>query len=293
MPTAWPAQDRGLERPHGRLPSSPKFAKGTFAAAEILRTQDATTIIGGATVRPPSATPARGQDVASSPWRGGASLEFEGIELPGVAALNDNRTGGSWDSSHASPHFHRQAPGGSIATCRFTSSITAAETDCRPGRPAQRFRAWLTTRGGGYYVRKVLHTSASDAAWGRSRYTRLDGKQITNHEVQGGRWGRQEHDAVERQAEEAREAEAAEESQPQPTSMLHRLACKMIRPMSTHNNPRRVPCAKPMAGNWKMNKTINEAVDLACHIREQVNDVDNVDRAVCPPLSISPWSAAN
>ena len=42
---------------------------------------------------------------------------------------------------------------------------------------------------------------------------------------------------------------------------------------------------KPMmAGNWKMNKTINEAVDLARAIREQVNDVDNVDRVVCPPF---------
>ncbi|MCB0024468.1 MAG: triosephosphate isomerase, partial [Caldilinea sp.] len=39
-----------------------------------------------------------------------------------------------------------------------------------------------------------------------------------------------------------------------------------------------------MAGNWKMNKTINEAVDLARAIREQVNDVDNVDRVVCPPF---------
>jgi len=42
---------------------------------------------------------------------------------------------------------------------------------------------------------------------------------------------------------------------------------------------------KPMmAGNWKMNKTINEAVALARAIREQVNDVANVDCVVCPPF---------
>ena len=44
---------------------------------------------------------------------------------------------------------------------------------------------------------------------------------------------------------------------------------------------------KPMmAGNWKMNKTINEAVTLARAIREQVNDVNSVDRVLCPPLSL-------
>lgn len=39
-----------------------------------------------------------------------------------------------------------------------------------------------------------------------------------------------------------------------------------------------------MAGNWKMNKTIDEAVALARAIREQVNDVANVDCVVCPPF---------
>jgi triosephosphate isomerase len=39
-----------------------------------------------------------------------------------------------------------------------------------------------------------------------------------------------------------------------------------------------------MAGNWKMNKTIDEAVTLARAIREQVNDVANVDCVVCPPF---------
>jgi triosephosphate isomerase len=41
---------------------------------------------------------------------------------------------------------------------------------------------------------------------------------------------------------------------------------------------------KPMmAGNWKMNKNIAEAVALAKAIREAVNDEDGVDRVVCPP----------
>ena len=42
---------------------------------------------------------------------------------------------------------------------------------------------------------------------------------------------------------------------------------------------------KPMmAGNWKMNKNIAEAVALAKAIREAVNDEDGVDRVVCPPF---------
>ena len=39
-----------------------------------------------------------------------------------------------------------------------------------------------------------------------------------------------------------------------------------------------------MAGNWKMNKNIAEAKALALAIREAVNDVDAVDRVVCPPF---------
>ena len=55
---------------------------------------------------------------------------------------------------------------------------------------------------------------------------------------------------------------------------------------------------KPMmAGNWKMNKTIDEAVALAKAIRAAVNDVNNVDRVVCPPFVDlpavpRPWRAA-
>ena len=71
--------------------------------------------------------------------------------------------------------------------------------------------------GGGYYVRKVLHTSGERRCFGQVEVQLwLDSKkQITNHEVQGGRW----LTADEYDAEVARqEAEAAEESQPQPTN---------------------------------------------------------------------------
>jgi len=71
--------------------------------------------------------------------------------------------------------------------------------------------------GGGYYVRKVLYTSGERRCFGQVEVQLwLDSKkQITNHEVQGGRW----LTADEYDAEVARqEAEAAEESQPQPTN---------------------------------------------------------------------------
>ena len=42
---------------------------------------------------------------------------------------------------------------------------------------------------------------------------------------------------------------------------------------------------KPMmAGNWKMNKTIDEAKALAKAIRDAVNDEDGVDCVLCPPF---------
>ncbi len=50
---------------------------------------------------------------------------------------------------------------------------------------------------------------------------------------------------------------------------------------------------KPMmAGNWKMNKTINEAVDLAKAIRHQVNEINSVDRVICPPFVDIPMVSA-
>ena len=40
---------------------------------------------------------------------------------------------------------------------------------------------------------------------------------------------------------------------------------------------------KPMmAGNWKMNKTVQEATDLATTIRDNVATIENVDRVLCP-----------
>jgi len=39
-----------------------------------------------------------------------------------------------------------------------------------------------------------------------------------------------------------------------------------------------------IAGNWKMNKTIDEAVELVRELRRLVLDVETVDIAVCPPF---------
>lgn len=48
-----------------------------------------------------------------------------------------------------------------------------------------------------------------------------------------------------------------------------------------------------MAGNWKMNKTIAEAVELAQSLEEKVATYTNVDRVLCPPfVSLPAVSAA-
>lgn len=66
---------------------------------------------------------------------------------------------------------------------------------------------------GGYYVRKVLHTAGKSRCFGQVEVQLwLDGKkQITRHEVQGGRWLTAEEYAaeVERQAQ-ATEAAASD-----------------------------------------------------------------------------------
>ena len=39
-----------------------------------------------------------------------------------------------------------------------------------------------------------------------------------------------------------------------------------------------------IAGNWKMNTTINEAVKLVNKMRQGLDAVDNVDKVICPPF---------
>ena len=39
-----------------------------------------------------------------------------------------------------------------------------------------------------------------------------------------------------------------------------------------------------IAGNWKMNTTINEAVELVSAMRQELNQVGNVDKVLCPPF---------
>ncbi|HAJ37998.1 MAG TPA: hypothetical protein DCL15_20190 [Chloroflexi bacterium] len=67
--------------------------------------------------------------------------------------------------------------------------------------------------GGGYYVRKVLHTSGASRCFGQVEVQLwLDSKkQIKQHEVHGGRWLTvEEYDAeVERRAQAAAQAESA------------------------------------------------------------------------------------
>ena len=46
-----------------------------------------------------------------------------------------------------------------------------------------------------------------------------------------------------------------------------------------------------VAGNWKMNTTVNEARELIASIRLRLNSIDGVEKIVCPPfVSLSPVS---
>src|SRR5881394_2204132 len=40
-----------------------------------------------------------------------------------------------------------------------------------------------------------------------------------------------------------------------------------------------------IAGNWKMNKTVDEALDLVHGIKRECKDVKEVDIVVCPPFT--------
>ena len=39
-----------------------------------------------------------------------------------------------------------------------------------------------------------------------------------------------------------------------------------------------------IAGNWKMNTTLTEAVELVNEIRPGLDEIDNVDKVICPPF---------
>ena len=39
-----------------------------------------------------------------------------------------------------------------------------------------------------------------------------------------------------------------------------------------------------IAGNWKMNTTVSEAIELVNEMRQGLDDIDNVDKVICPPF---------
>ena len=44
-----------------------------------------------------------------------------------------------------------------------------------------------------------------------------------------------------------------------------------------------------IAGNWKMNTTVNEAIKLVNEMRSQLDEITNVDKVICPPfISLAP-----
>ena len=39
-----------------------------------------------------------------------------------------------------------------------------------------------------------------------------------------------------------------------------------------------------IAGNWKMNTTVNEAIELVKAMRDELDKIANVDKVICPPF---------
>ncbi len=39
-----------------------------------------------------------------------------------------------------------------------------------------------------------------------------------------------------------------------------------------------------IAGNWKMNTTVSEAIELVSEMRQGLDQIDNVDKVICPPF---------
>ncbi|GAI40453.1 unnamed protein product, partial [marine sediment metagenome] len=39
-----------------------------------------------------------------------------------------------------------------------------------------------------------------------------------------------------------------------------------------------------IAGNWKMNTTVSEAVELVNQMRQELDQIDNVEKVICPPF---------
>ena len=39
-----------------------------------------------------------------------------------------------------------------------------------------------------------------------------------------------------------------------------------------------------IAGNWKMNTTVSEAIELVNEMRQELDQIDNVDKVICPPF---------
>jgi len=39
-----------------------------------------------------------------------------------------------------------------------------------------------------------------------------------------------------------------------------------------------------IAGNWKMNTTVSEAIELVNEMRQGLDEIDNIDKVICPPF---------